>query len=518
MYKKIIAVGLTFLLCAGLTACSPNNDTQESITSTPIQSEEIDTDNELNDETESALYENFNLGFSMQIPFSWEGKYTIEELEQTYGDEGIIKSISFSHNATMDEMGSDVGWLFSFGKVTGEHFTEDEPPIMSGQTIILAQTGGYTYYVHFPSGVEYNDDPESESAVEYKEMVSQVDFLINTFKLITSEISLSVDYATDELLAEFDSYIDKYVEYEYAEKVIFKTNTKITNFRFIEVRYKEEGEGIKFYENAVLYSIGEFMPEQPLVVAIDFPGVLPTKGISFIDENNITRHLYVAMSGENGSLSLVEFWDSVWQSITVTSESQIEVNRTFDNNVSSEGHFYRGEKLITENPDDITFLSFYQVDFSSFDALQELSNLTRIEFFSCNFADGITFPEMESVEQIIISDCNLKSLDILVLCTNIKHLQVAYSDIDDLGSLSHFQSLETLSLIGNRITKPLNLEPLSALTNLETLDLVDGNKTIESLKPLYALDKLTFIQVCKSALDSLSKEETEYFKDILAWD
>ena len=39
-----------------------------------------------------------------------------------------------------------------FDRVIGEHFTEDQPPIMSGQTIILAQTEGYTYYVHFPSG------------------------------------------------------------------------------------------------------------------------------------------------------------------------------------------------------------------------------------------------------------------------------------------------------------------------------------------------------------------------------
>lgn len=188
MYEKIIAIGLTFLLCAGIAACSPNNDTQESITSTQNQSEQIPTNNQLMDEVESVLYENNDIGFSMEIPTSWEGKYSIAEVSTIVEDELIYQGLSFFHTATMDELGE--GRLFSIGRSTGEDFTEDEPPVMSGQTIILAQTGGYTYHISFPSDVQYNEDPKSESAAEYKEMISQVDLLVNTFKLIADKLNI----------------------------------------------------------------------------------------------------------------------------------------------------------------------------------------------------------------------------------------------------------------------------------------------------------------------------------------
>ena len=121
---------------------------------------------------------------------------------------------------------------------------------------------------------------------------------------VSDKLLISVDYATDEILSTYDTYIDEYVSYEYSYKIIFKTNTKVNDFKFIEVEYKDN----TFYEGATLYEMDEFLPENPLVVGVDFPGITPAKGITFI-ANNIKRQFYLVQSHDDnpGSLLLVEF-------------------------------------------------------------------------------------------------------------------------------------------------------------------------------------------------------------------
>lgn len=191
MKKFIKVIGVTSLLTLALASCgtestenASNNAELENVESTQIQAEQTNTEDNISDEPESILYENNDLGFSMQIPTSWEGKYSIVEFEDTYGEGVSVESVIFNHNATMDELGPETGFLFSFSKITGEQFTVDEPPVMQGECRIIEQAGGYTYFVSFPSDVQYNEETGSESAIEYKEMKSQVDFLIDSFELL----------------------------------------------------------------------------------------------------------------------------------------------------------------------------------------------------------------------------------------------------------------------------------------------------------------------------------------------
>lgn len=193
MKKFIKVIGVTSLLTLALALAScgtestenaSNNAESENVESTPIQAEQTNTEDNISDEPETILYENTDFGFSMQIPLSWEGKYSTENVENTFDDGVVVQAVMFKHNATMDELGSEAGWMFSFGKITGEQFTPEEPPVMQGECRIIEQTGGYTYFVSFPSGVEYNEEAGSESAIEYKEMQSEVDFLIDSFELL----------------------------------------------------------------------------------------------------------------------------------------------------------------------------------------------------------------------------------------------------------------------------------------------------------------------------------------------
>ena len=119
------------------------------------------------------------------------------------------------------------------------------------------------------------------------------------------ELIVSVDYATDELIKKYDA-VEEFEE-EGFQKIIFTTNLAVKNFRFIEISYKEEDGTINFFENKVLHSLDEFLPEKPFVVTWMEQGAIPHRGVAFDDESGTTRYYYLSMSGEDGSVLLVEF-------------------------------------------------------------------------------------------------------------------------------------------------------------------------------------------------------------------
>ena len=119
------------------------------------------------------------------------------------------------------------------------------------------------------------------------------------------ELIVSVDYATDDLINKYDA-VEEFEENGY-QKIIFTTNLVVKNFRFIEISNQEVDGTIKFYENKVLYSFDEFLPEKPFVVTWMEQGAIPHRGIAFDDENGTTRHFYLSMSGKDGSVLLIEF-------------------------------------------------------------------------------------------------------------------------------------------------------------------------------------------------------------------
>lgn len=186
------------------TACSSDDNGQEMereveqetipIQLTPALTQTQEPSGQPQAESENGIRHYFtNLGFSVEFPVFWEGKFGVEEHSSEL-DNGTMRTASIYHKATRDELYSLYGFdfggrIFTLGRITGEHFTYDYAPIMAGGSIFLAQTGGYTYFVNFPSGVEFNyDDPTSEIAAEYLEIIghwepNHWDFLTSSFRL-----------------------------------------------------------------------------------------------------------------------------------------------------------------------------------------------------------------------------------------------------------------------------------------------------------------------------------------------
>ncbi|MDR2946302.1 MAG: ankyrin repeat domain-containing protein [Candidatus Adiutrix sp.] len=118
------------------------------------------------------------------------------------------------------------------------------------------------------------------------------------------KVLIRVDAAPDEISGEYDFFEEEYQGYE-PNRIIFRANVAAKDFKFIAVEYDQEAGGIKPSE--VLYSLDELLPEKPLVVTWMERGSFPHRGISFLDENNATRYFHLSVSGEDGSVLLVEF-------------------------------------------------------------------------------------------------------------------------------------------------------------------------------------------------------------------
>jgi hypothetical protein len=128
-----------------------------------------------------------------------------------------------------------------------------------------------------------------------------------TVTSISEKVSVSVDYAPDEISGEYDFFEDEYGDYE-TERIMFRTNTAVKDFSFIEIGFIEKDTDLKYYKSrSSLYSMNEFLPEKPLVVTWLEQGLMPHRGISFVDENDKTRYFYLSKSGEDNSLLLIEF-------------------------------------------------------------------------------------------------------------------------------------------------------------------------------------------------------------------
>lgn len=129
----------------------------------------------------ASLYVNERLGFSMEMPLSWLGQVEVEE-EYDLPHRGGGNCVTFYHKATRDN--GEGGVLFFLDCYPGQ-WSEDDPPVVAGHSVVVAQTEEDTYLLRTPSDVEYSQtDPAL--AAEYQALAAQQDF-ISTHICITDQ-------------------------------------------------------------------------------------------------------------------------------------------------------------------------------------------------------------------------------------------------------------------------------------------------------------------------------------------
>lgn len=168
----LFSVGIVMLLVLTfyLSGCSGKNEVQDQ----PNKVDTVPNQAASAEEPSSILYVNHQLGFSMEMPLNWMGQVEVKEEYGLHHQNGG-NCITFYHKLTHDN--GEGGILFFIDCYPGE-WSEDNPPVIAGHSVVVAQTENYTYLLRTPSDVEYSEsDPMLAEA--YQSLIAQQDFIIS---------------------------------------------------------------------------------------------------------------------------------------------------------------------------------------------------------------------------------------------------------------------------------------------------------------------------------------------------
>lgn len=137
-----------------------HNEVQATNTPSPTAEPTVEpTEAPANTSASGVHYTNESLGFSLEFPRSWEGKFSVYEFEN-----GI--SVSFRPNVPVQE---GKGHLFSLIK----NPTEDDTDILDGTKYV--ETSDATYAYGGPTDVTYfEEDPQYDVFVFMRDEIDQV--------------------------------------------------------------------------------------------------------------------------------------------------------------------------------------------------------------------------------------------------------------------------------------------------------------------------------------------------------
>jgi hypothetical protein len=106
------------------------------------------------------------------------------------------------------------------------------------------------------------------------------------------------------ILSIFDSYY-RFIEYNYNTYIVISVTSTVRNLNFISVSYNYING--TFSAEKILYSLEEIQPETALRIITNITEGTTSRGISYLDENNINRFFYISENSVDGLLSLNEF-------------------------------------------------------------------------------------------------------------------------------------------------------------------------------------------------------------------
>ena len=90
--------------------------------------------------------------------------------------------------------------------------------------------------------------------------------------------------------------------------MLFTPRDTVKNFKIYSLEYVDVAmTGDVVFATNELYSDDELKASEPLMVSLDFPGDIPSYGISYEDESGNTIYRSLNLSGMDGSLVLDYF-------------------------------------------------------------------------------------------------------------------------------------------------------------------------------------------------------------------
>ena len=122
--------------------------------------------------------------------------------------------------------------------------------------------------------------------------------------------SVSAEFAIERFLAQRPDHLffSDGAGSEVASKIVFSFDTPVTNFRFLSLEGEINPAGEFVCSNLEELYFKDLITENDLmVVETVLEGLVPTRGISFVDAGGNTRYYYLALSGEDNVPLLIPF-------------------------------------------------------------------------------------------------------------------------------------------------------------------------------------------------------------------
>lgn len=120
--------------------------------------------------------------------------------------------------------------------------------------------------------------------------------------------NVSVEFVIERFLAQRPDHLFFSDGSQYPSKVVFFFDTSITNFRFLQLQGSFDSARV-FHcaQTTELYFREEITADELMVVETNLDGLVPTRGISFVDAGGNTCYYYLALSGEDNVPLLFPF-------------------------------------------------------------------------------------------------------------------------------------------------------------------------------------------------------------------
>ena len=155
------------------------------------------------------------------------------------------------------------------------------------------------------SDVSQESQPAENSEVSQESQPAEDSEVSKESAVVETDIKISLEHATEELLADKDSYVlfdDPETDYSF---VVFTTDTTVTNLRYFTIISTDtwSNDGAPKIDK-VLYTMDEFTPGMIFVAETVFGDVYALRGISFEDSNGVTHYYSLWDSAVDDSIWL----------------------------------------------------------------------------------------------------------------------------------------------------------------------------------------------------------------------
>lgn len=155
------------------------------------------------------------------------------------------------------------------------------------------------------AGGNESSAPDEQSGISQESQPAENSEISQESEKEAEEVKISVEFASEALLADKDSYVmfdDPETDYSF---VAFTTDTAVTNVRYFSIVSTDtwSDDGAPKIDK-VLYTMDEFTPGMIFVAETVFGDVYALRGISFEDSKGVTHYYSLWDSVVDDSIGL----------------------------------------------------------------------------------------------------------------------------------------------------------------------------------------------------------------------